>query len=150
MLSASHANRVPCSKAREWDSRTFIHPFMWFLHDGTGWTLCCLAHGELAWLLLEPYTGLDHCPIILLSGFRARISGHVKIFLGYILKFWLDINRDPCIVESYFRLNCSGHRQLIVRRRKEPGCINNTHWLLQKNKQPLCPEGGLLAKRTSH
>ena len=22
---------------------------MWFLHDGTGWTLYCLSHGELAW-----------------------------------------------------------------------------------------------------
>ena len=30
-----------------------------------------MAHGELAWLFFEPVTGLDHCPIILLSCFRA-------------------------------------------------------------------------------
>ena len=47
---------------------------MWFLHDGTGWALCSVAHGELAWLFLEPDTELDHCPRILLSCFRARIS----------------------------------------------------------------------------
>ena len=68
-------SRVSCSKARELesDSRTFILPCMWFLHDGTGYTLCCLAHGELAWLFLEPDTGLDHCPRFQLSCFRARI-----------------------------------------------------------------------------
>ena len=36
--------------------------------------MCCLAHGELSWLFLEPDTGLDHCPRILLSCFRARTS----------------------------------------------------------------------------
>ena len=51
--------RVPCSKSQEWDSWTFIQPCMWFLHDGTP---CCLAHGELDWLFIEPDTGLDHCP----------------------------------------------------------------------------------------
>ena len=66
--------RVSCSKAGEQDSRTFIQSCMWFLHDGTGQTLCCLAHGELAWLFLEPDTGLDHCPRILLQRFRARTS----------------------------------------------------------------------------
>ena len=29
------ATRVLCSKAREYDSQTFIQPCMWFLHDGT-------------------------------------------------------------------------------------------------------------------
>ena len=48
---------------------------MWFLHDGTGLTLCCLAHGELAWLILEPHTGQGDCLKILLSCFRARPSG---------------------------------------------------------------------------
>ena len=37
--------------------------------------LCCLAHGELACFFLEPDTGLDHCPRILLSCFRERTSG---------------------------------------------------------------------------
>ena len=36
--------------------------------------LCAVVHGELAWLFLEPDTGLDHCPRILLSRFRARTS----------------------------------------------------------------------------
>ena len=48
---------------------------MWFLHDGTGLTLCCLAHGELALLFLEPDAGVDHCPRIPLSCFRARTCG---------------------------------------------------------------------------
>ena len=33
-----------------------------------------MAVGELAWLFLEPDRGLDHCPRILLSCFRARTS----------------------------------------------------------------------------
>ena len=53
------STRVPYSKAREQDSPTFIQPCMWYLHDGAGQTLCCLTHGELAWLFLEPYTGLE-------------------------------------------------------------------------------------------
>ena len=48
---------------------------MRFLHDGAGKALCCLAHGELAWLFHEPHTGLDHCPRILLSCFRSGTSG---------------------------------------------------------------------------
>ena len=47
---------------------------MCFLHDGTGWALYWLSHEELAWLILEPDTGLDHCLRILLSCFRARTS----------------------------------------------------------------------------
>ena len=67
--------RDPCSNAGEYDSRTFIQPYMRFLHnDGAGYSLCCLANGGLTWLLLEPDTGLDHCTRILLSCFRARIS----------------------------------------------------------------------------
>ena len=37
-----------------------------------------MAYRELAWLFLEPDTGLDHCPRILLSCFRARISAFVR------------------------------------------------------------------------
>ena len=33
-----------------------------------------MAHGELAWLFLEPDTGVDHCPRTLLSFFKARSS----------------------------------------------------------------------------
>ena len=43
--------------------------------------MCCWGHGELVWHFLEPDTGLDHCPRILLSCFRARISdeGHDEV-----------------------------------------------------------------------
>ena len=34
------------------------------------------AHRELAWLFLEPHTGLDHCLRILLLCFGARTSGY--------------------------------------------------------------------------
>ena len=52
---------------------------MWFLHDGTGYTLCCLAYGELARHLHEPHTGLDDCLNMLLSCFRNRLSDmHVR------------------------------------------------------------------------
>ena len=36
--------------------RSVIQPCMWFLHDGTGQSLYCLAHGELA--LPKPRSGL--------------------------------------------------------------------------------------------
>ena len=40
------------------------------------------GRGELAWLLLEPDTGLDHCPRILLSCFRGRTSDvHAPFFV---------------------------------------------------------------------
>ena len=67
--------RSPCSKAREQDSWTFIQPCKQFLHDGTGYALCCLAHGELAWLFHEPHTGLDDCLRMLQTCFRKRMSG---------------------------------------------------------------------------
>ena len=51
-----------------------LGPCMWFLHVGTGWTLCCLAHGELAWPYHEPHTWLDDCLRMLLPCFRTRIS----------------------------------------------------------------------------
>ena len=48
---------------------------MWFLHDGTGYTLCYFAHREqLAWLFYEPHTGLEDCLNMLLSCFRKMNS----------------------------------------------------------------------------
>ena len=47
---------------------------MWFLHDGTGWALSCLTHGELAWFFHEPHTGLEDCLNMLLSCLRKRMS----------------------------------------------------------------------------
>ena len=69
------SERAPELLALKHTSRILGHSYMWFLHDGTGLTMCCLAHVELAWLFLEPDTGLDHCPRILLFCFRAGTSG---------------------------------------------------------------------------
>ena len=49
---------------------------MWFLHDGTGTTLCCLSHGELTLLFLEPLARSNEFLKILLSRFRARTSDY--------------------------------------------------------------------------
>ena len=48
----SSARRLPDIVVPEHESsifRSFIQPCMWFLHDGTGYTLYCLASVELAW-----------------------------------------------------------------------------------------------------
>ena len=37
-------SRHSFSKAYLWHSQTVIQPCMWFLHDGTGYAMCCLAH----------------------------------------------------------------------------------------------------------
>ena len=63
--------RVLSSKAREQDSS---NPVFGFSMVEQVRLFCCLAHGELARLFLEPDTGLDICPSILLSCFRARTS----------------------------------------------------------------------------
>ena len=68
------SERAPELLALKHTSRILGHSYMWFLHDGTGLTMCCLAHVELAWLFLEPDTGLDHFPRIPLSCLRARTS----------------------------------------------------------------------------
>ena len=44
-----------------------------------------MAHGELAWLFIEPHTGLDHCPRILLSYLRARISGDLHVAVDEVV-----------------------------------------------------------------
>ena len=41
--------------------RQVIQPCMWFVHDGTGLSLCCLSDVELAWLFHEPHTELEDC-----------------------------------------------------------------------------------------
>ena len=76
---------------------------MWFLHDGTGESLCCLAHGELAWLVLEPDTGLDHCLRILLSRSRALEQGPLLLgprrdesFLSHMLMLIARRSRIYC------------------------------------------------------
>ena len=46
---------------------------MWFLHDGTGWALCCLAHGELAWHFQNHIQGWLNNLNMLLSCFREKI-----------------------------------------------------------------------------
>ena len=66
--------------------------------------MCRLAHGELAWLFLEPDKGLDHCPRILLSCFRARTSAP---------RLWLIVCVPPIsdVVRVCARLRAARHRQ---------------------------------------
>ena len=91
--------------------------------------MCCLAHGELAWLFLEPDTGLDNCPRILLSCFRARISwseligslnlGNVWVFVQLIFgPNWPtnQQNKTPkhCLTWDFL------WSLIMIRRRKPP------------------------------
>ena len=48
---------------------------MWFLHEVTGYALCCLAHRELARLFHEPHTGLEDCLNMVLPCFRKMMPG---------------------------------------------------------------------------
>ena len=73
-LSHSSSGRHPFSKACLQHIQTVVQPCMWFLHDGTGWALCCLAHRELAGFFHEPHTGLEDCLRMLQAGFRKRMS----------------------------------------------------------------------------
>ena len=102
---------------------------MGFLHDGTGKNLCCLALVELAWLFLEPEascllasnrslkvcydrslankqlasdTGLDHCPRILLSCFRARTSAGrpLRPSVGGFLGAGACMHMADCIIHE--------------------------------------------------
>ena len=51
----------------------------------------CLAHGELAWLILEPDTGLDYCPRIILSCVRARTSACFPLRLCRLVREALQL-----------------------------------------------------------
>ena len=52
---------------------------MWFLRDETGYTQCCLAHGELAWLFLEPDTGWQF------NWLKKQLGGLFGAYLGAYL-----------------------------------------------------------------
>ena len=54
--------------------RSFIQPCMWFLHDGTGYTLYCLASAELAWHFQNHTQGWMNDLNMLLSCFRTKMS----------------------------------------------------------------------------
>ena len=80
--------RVPCNLCQTCTSRadivvpehessifrSFIQPCMWFLHDGTGQALCCLASGELAWHFQNHIQGWMNDLNMLLSCFRTKMS----------------------------------------------------------------------------
>ena len=68
------------------------------------YTLCYLAHGELAWLFLEPDTGLNHCPRIRLTCFEARSSGFHPC-MGYPLSSIsaVSISSPPSIDYGHIR-----------------------------------------------
>ena len=63
-------SRHPFSKARQQHPKTVIQPCMWSLHDEAGYTLCCLAQGELTRLFHEPHTG---------AGFNGRVNGFTHV-----------------------------------------------------------------------
>ena len=46
---------------------------MWFLHDGTGQALYCLAHGELAWHFQNHIQGWRNDLNVLISCFREKM-----------------------------------------------------------------------------
>ena len=98
---------------------------MWFLHDGTGWTVCCWAHGELAWLFLEPDTGLDHCPRILLSYFRGRTSRFIPL---------------PCLILGLLELRVLWQGSIWRRRRVRSGwkSLCNCH-ARREGAEESCP-----------
>ena len=75
--------------------------------------LCCLAHGELVWLFLEPDTGLGHCPSILLSCFKARTSGHCSCETAIVnrcivIPCKLQLRLQPSESPLCFNLNSGG------------------------------------------
>ena len=58
--------------------RSVIQPCMWFLHDGTGLTLYCLASGELARHFQNHVQGGMNDLNMLLSCFRTKMSACVR------------------------------------------------------------------------
>ena len=67
--------------------------------------LCAVWLMKLAWLLLQPDAGLDHCPRILLSCFRARTSA---------------MKREDRLISNHTFEEISGSIALHMR--------NDSHW----------------------
>ena len=61
--------------------RSVIQPCMWFLHDGTGWTLYCLASRELDWHFQHHIQGWVNDLNMLLSCFREKMPAQAAVFL---------------------------------------------------------------------
>ena len=59
--------------------RSVIRPCSRFLHDGTGYALYCLSHGELAWHFQNHIQGWMSDLNMLLSCFREKMSVHGKM-----------------------------------------------------------------------
>ena len=81
---------------------------MCFLHDGTGWALYCLAHGELAWHFQNHIQGWLNDLNILLSCFREKMPApslpHPDSFIGAaaasaLFVFSADYKIDPSLFE---------------------------------------------------
>ena len=68
-----------CSKAREWDSRIVVQPFIWFKEEPSQFSMGQTAQSLTCSIMEKPHTGLGECPRILLSCFRARNSGFHSI-----------------------------------------------------------------------
>ena len=71
--------RVPCNKALEKDSRTVIQPCICFKEEPSQFSTGQTSQSLTCSIMEKPQTGLDECPRILLSCFRARNSGQMHI-----------------------------------------------------------------------
>ena len=89
-------SRGPWSKSRELDSRTVVQPCIWFKEEqaSSPWAKQHRA------IMEKPHTGLEECPRILLSCFRARMS-HAEVIndvrSAYLpLSSWV-VNQIPAV-----------------------------------------------------
>ena len=86
--SVSPPPRGPCSKARELDSRTVVQPCIWFKEEPSQFSMGQTAQSLTCYPMEKPYTGLDECPRILLSCFRARTTACPPPQLFYFLSYF--------------------------------------------------------------
>ena len=100
LVDSKSWNRHSFTKAYLQHSQTVIQPCIWFLHDGPGSALCCLAHGELACLFHEPNTGLDDCLRMLQACFRKRMSDLELKLLRHILPLFY-----PTLLHTLFSIS---------------------------------------------
>ena len=101
--------------------RSVIQPRMWFLHDGTGQTLYCVTHGELAWHFQNHMQGWMKYLNMLLSCLREKMpdqrtarftfNGTCSVGRPPCTRVCEELNSDECMtIRSIKR----GHCQFIV------------------------------------
>ena len=97
-----------------------------------------MSHRELDWLFLAPDTGLDHCPRILLSCFKARISDgqrrrrsisaaictfleRARIGLARTSR-WVKFAEGGCLVGDVFEI-CARSLSMRISGWTDAGCL---------------------------